>query len=390
MSRKIVSVFLAVLLVIISTLPVYAKTLQEQKQELQDKLNDAKEDKSEITNQKNKILDEISELNADISVYESEIDELNSKIKKLEKSINEKQTEITKLQEESEEKQEALVKRLVAMYEAGQTTYLDMLLTSDSVTNFISNYYMISQLAEADQAVIDSIEEKQQKIEENKKELEEEKEEIDTSKKEIETKNNKLVLAKKSKQTRVNKLTADEKALQTKIDSFNAAIKEANKKIQEEAASSGGYNGSFSGMFSWPVSSTSSWYNYISSYYGKRPSPTAGASSNHGAIDIPISYQPIYAAADGKVTIAKWLSGYGNYIFIDHGNGYYTGYAHLSGYSVKKGQTVKRGQKIGTSGNTGISTGPHLHFEVYKGGTDNKYRVDPLEYTTHPKPLYSL
>ena len=62
----------------------------------------------------------------------------------------------------------------------------------------------------------------------------------------------------------------------------------------------------------------------------------------------------------------------------------------MSAYSVKKGQTVARGQKIGTSGSTGISTGPHLHFEVYKGGTANSYRVDPLIYTTTPKPLYSL
>ena len=75
---------------------------------------------------------------------------------------------------------------------------------------------------------------------------------------------------------------------------------------------------------------------------------------------------------------------------IDHGDGYYTGFGHLSAYNVSEGQTVSRGERIATSGNTGISTGPHLHYEVYIGGTDNSYRVDPLQYTTHPTlyPLY--
>ena len=101
-----------------------------------------------------------------------------------------------------------------------------------------------------------------------------------------------------------------------------------------------------------------------------------------------ISIILIYAPADGKVIIARWLSGYGNYIMIDHGDGYYTGFGHLNSYNVIQGQTVSRGQQIAVSGSTGISTAPHLHYEVYIGGIDNWYRVDPLQYTSHPSLIF--
>jgi len=74
---------------------------------------------------------------------------------------------------------------------------------------------------------------------------------------------------------------------------------------------------------------------------------------------------------------------------IDHGNGYYTAFGHLSGYNVSVGSVVSRGQKIATSGNTGVSTGPHLHYEVYRGGRTKGYRVDPLQYTSHGTLYYT-
>lgn len=394
MKRKIVSTFLAILLIMIMvTLPVFATSAQQKKEELEDKLQDAKDEKAEVTSQKNEVLDEISELNAQISAYENEIEKLNNKIEELEDSIEEKEAEIEKLQKESEEKQEALIQKLVAMYEDGQTTYLDVLLSSDSIVSFISNYYMIEQMAEADQAIIDSIEEKQEQIEKNKKELEENKKEITNSKKEIVSKNNKLTAAKQSKQEKVDSLSKEEKELQKKIDEFNEAIKEAEEEIREEAqntvSSGGGYQGSFEGDLSWPLSSSSSYYNYITSIFGRRDAPTAGASTNHGAVDIAVSYEPVYAPASGKIIIARWLSGYGNYVLIDHGNGYYTGFGHLSSFNVSKGQTVSRGQQVAVSGNTGISTGPHLHYEVHIGGYAQSDRVDPLLYTTHSKLIYA-
>ena len=394
--KKVISIILIIVLLGIYTVPSIAASvseLEDKKDELESKQAEAENKKEEVTAEKNAVLDEISELTAQISKYENEIEELNKKIDNLEESIEDKQEEIKKLEEETKERQELLISRLVAMYEMGQTTYLDVLLSSQDMTTFISNYYRIQEIAEADQAVIDSIIEKQKETETTKQELEKEKKEIDESKQEVETKNNALQVAKSTKQTKVNSLSAEEKKLQETIDAFEAAIKEAQDEIeqarQEAESSGGGYQGGFDGgMFSWPISSSSPLYNYITSVFGYRDSPTAGASSNHGAIDIAVRYVPIYAPADGKVIIARYLSGYGNYVMIDHGDGYYTGFGHLSSFNVSQGQTVSRGQQIAVSGNTGISTGPHLHYEVYIGGTANSYRVDPLQYTSHPSLIY--
>ena len=394
MMKKIISIVLAIMLLCFYTIPSIAATkqeLQEQKEEAQSKKEEAENEKEEVTAEKDSVLDEISELTAQISKYENEIDELNDKIDSLESSISDKEDEIAELEKETKEKQDLLIERLVAMYEKGQTTYLDVLLSSEDITSLISNYYRIEELASADQAVIDSVIAKQEETEEAKQELEKEKNEVDESKQEVEQKNENLQTAKEAKQVKVASLSEKEKELQDTIDEFDAAIKEADKEIKKltqntsSSGGSGGYTGSFKGVLEWPLSYS---YNIITSVFGNRTAPTAGASSNHGAIDIGVRYVPVYAPADGKVIIARALSGYGNYIMIDHGNGYYTGFGHLSAYNVSEGDIVSTGQQIATSGNTGISTGPHLHYEVYIGGTANSYRVDPLQYTSHPSLIY--
>ena len=396
MIKKVVAIIVVFMLMCIYTVPAIAASvseLQDKKEDLENQQQEVEDQKDEVTAQKNAVMDEISELNAQISQLESEIEELNDKIDSLNNSIEEKEDEIAKLEKETKEKQDLLVDRLVAMYEKGQATYLDVLLSSEDMTTFLSSYYRIEEIAEADQAVIDSIIQQQQETEETKQELEKERNEVDESKAEVEKKNQSLQTAKESKQVKVASLSEEERELQEKIDEFEDAIKDAEDEIEAAVAaassSGGGYDGSFEGMFSWPLSSSSYGYNYITSIFGYRTAPTAGASSNHGAVDIAVSeYSPVYAPAAGRVIIARWLSGYGNYVMIDHGNGYYTGFGHLSGFTVSQGETVSRGQQVATSGNTGISTGPHLHYEVYIGGTANSYRVDPLQYTSHPNLIY--
>ena len=395
MIKKVVSIILICLILGVCSVRVIAASvseLQDKQEELKDKQEEVEAQRDDVTEEKESAMEEVVDLTSQIAEYEAEIEELNDKIDSLESSITNTEEEIQKLEKETKEKEELLLQRLVAMYESGQTTYLDALLGAESITAFISKYYMIEEIAEADQTVIDSIKEKQAETENKKQQLVKEKREVDESKEEVEQKNESLQRAKQEKQLKVDELAAKEDELQAQIDEFEAAIQDAQDEIDAAIAaannSGGSYEGSFSGMFDWPVSYSAHNANIITSVFGYRDQPTAGASTNHGAVDIAVRYVPVYAPADGKVIIAKWLSGYGNYVMIDHGDGYYTGFGHLSSFNVSAGQTVSRGQQIATSGNTGISTGPHLHYEVYIGGTDNYYRVDPLQYTSHPSLIY--
>lgn len=133
-----------------------------------------------------------------------------------------------------------------------------------------------------------------------------------------------------------------------------------------------GYNGSAvqgTGNFTWPLGS-----NLVTSEFGNRNAPTAGATSNHQGLDINAHEgDPIWAADGGTVAAAGYNSGYGNYVLIDHGNGYSTLYAHLSTTNVTKGQTVTQGETIGGAGHSGVATGDHLHLEIRQNGQ----QIDP-------------
>ena len=147
------------------------------------------------------------------------------------------------------------------------------------------------------------------------------------------------------------------------------------------------------GQLEWPISTKSTGYNRITSTFGYRDLEVNGNDvSNHKGIDIGVRYVDLWACGKGTVVTATYSTSYGNYIIIDHGGGVATLYAHLSQLSVKKNEQVKAGQLIGVSGNTGWSTGPHLHFELRINGD----RVDPLNtkdksgkyYLSHPSLQY--
>lgn len=384
MKRKIISIFLVG--IILSSIATYsiASSLTEQQSELNEKIDEATEQQQAVQDEKESVLDEIQDIEDQILSYENEIADLENQIAELESNIEEKTAELEKLEAEYNKKDEELQEKLVYIQKYGQISYLDVLLGSDSFMDFLSNSYIVSELTDADNKLMEELSNTQKEVEKTKNELEEEKTNLDNSKKTVEAKNKQLSISREAKQEKVASLSDEEKSIQNDIDEYKAELKRIDEEIRrkaEEAKNDGIYVGDFTGTLSWPLSKNSANYNNITSYFGGREQPVPGASTNHRGIDIGVSIgTPVYAAADGYVLSVSYSSARGLYVLIKHGDNLYTRYQHLSSASVSAGQYVSRGQQIARSGNTGIGSGPHLHFEVltqpYYG-----YEVNPLNYT---------
>ena len=235
--KKIFAKILGGLIIIIFVLQfnvmVYADEitdLQNQQASNEEKLQDAENQKDQITQEKSETLKQVEAIQSEITNYENQINELDNKITDLNNQITEAENQINQKQEDYDSQQELLEKRLVATYEAGETSFLDVLLSSKSLTDLISNYYMISEIAEADMNLMESIENEKKEIEEAKTTLEQSKQDLDTSKAEKESMSVQLQSAKAEKDDYVAHLSSEEQEIQEQIDE----ITEANKALDEE------------------------------------------------------------------------------------------------------------------------------------------------------------
>lgn len=377
------------------TLAASTTDLNNQKEENQNKIEESKEKKEEITAEKNQTVAEVEEISEKISDYESQISELNTKISDLNAKISESEQKLNEAQEDYTKQEELLEARLVATYEAGETSYLDFLLSSDGIIDFISNFYLVSEIATSDAELLDSIQKQKEEIQQAKTDLENDKKELDTSKAQMQSVTTQLQQTKSEKNAKVAQLTEEEQKIQDQIDELNQANKSIDAKIQaaikkaQEASknnSSSGSSGGTSGGGQSAPSSSGFIYPVPSAYSKITTGLYYSSGQYHGAVDFGsagINGQPIYAVADGEVIVSERLSGsYGNYIIIMHNNGRFTLYAHGQDGSrtVSVGDTVRQGQQIMRVGTTGNSTGPHLHFEVRTSPGTYSCRKNPMDY----------
>lgn len=386
---------IVVLLNLLST-SYAASSFSSQKNELNKKIQETKENLNDVNSQKKESQEKVNDLSGQINSYESQISSLEGEIASKTKEANEMQKKLDELEIEREKNQNLLDERLITLYEAGEVSYLDMLLSSSDLTEFISSYYMIETLTAADKELIQKFENDKKQIAEMQEKINASLNEIETNKTKLESVKKELNKAKNKEETKVEELTeqshdleSDVKAYEKKMKELDAKEKEqeralqkkyeeAKKKAEEQNNSAGSNSGSNSGGgvsskgFIRPVKSgkiTAQMY-YSSGKY-------------HGAVDFGVSVgTPVYAAADGIVVTSTWggSDSYGYYVKIKHYNGYYTLYAHASSLVAKVGQEVKQGDLIMYSGNTGNSTGPHLHYEVRKSPGGYNDRVNPMNF----------
>lgn len=374
---RIVCISMIALVLLVGCIGIsYASTtsdLQNQANAIDQKIDQLN---SEIAGKKSEMttaLNQINKLNSQISSVENEISDLQTKITDLGTQIDEKTTTINEQSEKYDIQKELLDKRLIALYEAGDTSYLQLLFASDGLTDFLSRYYTIELLADADQELLKRITDTKAKLEQEKVDLENAKTELEASKKTVVGKKNQLSSSVSEKKTIVNTLSAEEAVLQAELEEFEADKRAIQAELSRLAY---GYTGEVvkaeNSGYICPIPGKSK-RNITTGYYGY---------VGHTGVDFACAGgTPIVAVKAGKVVTSKALvrangtyKSYGEYIVIDHQDGTMTLYAHMQPNSrmVTERQYVSQGQQIGKVGTTGNSTGNHLHFEVrVKGRCQN-------------------
>lgn len=350
-------------------------TLKDQLDQNNKDLKDKQGQVTEIKNEQKTLLSQIANLGTQINKLETQIKALNNQINTCDAEITLTEKEIAEKEAEMEKQYNLLKTRIVAMYESGNISMIDVLLGADSISDFLSKYYMMNEVSNFDNNLLNKMNIQKEEIAKLKSCLEEKKEMLEKNRNDVRTKNTELASSKKVLSTKNTELENDKKALEESID----AILEESQKLTAEIIKLQGTSKYAGGEMAWPLPG----FSTITSSYGMRMHPTLKVYKLHTGVDISgaNSYgKAIVAANSGKVIAAKYNVAYGNMIIIDHGGGITTLYGHASKLVVKTGDIVTRGQIIAYVGTSGYSTGPHLHFEVRKTVNGQVQTVDPMKY----------
>ena len=353
-------------------------TLQEEQKGIQTQLEQSGEQLTEVQDELTENLEQIQKLDEKIEASEEELKTLNEKIDKLSQNIKQLEEKLKIANKNYHKQKKLLESRLITMYESGENEYLDVLLSSASMSDFISGYFLITEIASYDTELLEDVEEKKQIIELADERLTDNMDQLEIMKKNQETNNKILQNVKTMRENYVAKLTEQEKEIQDKIDEYKTQFEQVNKEILEVALSQGFTADYIGGIMEWPVPG----YTKITSPFAMRVHPITGVYKLHTGVDISAPMGANFIAANsGLVTKAYYNGAYGNMVLIDHGGGISTLYAHGSEILVQVGQMVNRGDPVLKVGSTGYSTGPHAHFEVRINGVP----TNPIDYITKSK-----
>ncbi len=340
----------------------YVANAKETQQSLQNKIDNAQEQIDENNEKKENIEDDMNDLESEIAEAEKEVDAL-------ENEVADANARLQQTADDLEESEADLSERLRTMYKSGSMGFIDVILSSEDVSDLMNNFSVVQYIFKNDKDIVSELKDRHAELDEMAKQLQAKQSELNARQEALGESYSQLASAKKE----VNAENAD---LQEQIDQWQADSAAIAAQINNAQQGGGGYQppaGTVSSSgFAWPVPG----HTRVSSEYGWRM--LNGKSDFHLGIDIPApTGTPVVAAKDGMVIATggqHWS--YGNIVIIDHGNGVATAYAHNSSILVSDGQIVKRGQTIALAGNTGNSYGSHCHFEVRING----HTVNPRNY----------
>ena len=349
-----------------------ADAIRKEYQDLQDQINNKRKEMDDLKNQLNNIKNQKANTQQQKNLLDQRNAALQEEINLLEEQIDVTTRSIAANEALEKQQTELFHKQIRSEEEQGTISYWSVLFKATSFSDLVSRIDFINEIVRYNQQVIKNLRDTRQQLADDKAALEEQNESLTASKKELEGEISEsmrllaeYIKTEEGKQAEYDAIKAEEEALDDLMAAAEAKARELG--LNDIAGTVGGYI--------WPCNGI----RWITSMFGGRQSPGGIGSTNHKGVDIgtPMG-TPVLAAKSGTVTWASWNGGYGNCIIISHGNGNSTLYGHLSGYNVSTDQQVTQGQVIGYSGNTGNSTGPHLHFGII----ENNSWIDPLNYLT--------
>ncbi len=354
----------ASLLCMAKPVPTYASSLSDQLQEARDAQAELEKQIEAIQSDKSKALEEKA-------LLDRQNDKLRSEISLLQQQSDETQTRITELTQKEQEQYELFCRQVREEEERGTVSYWSVLFKASSFTDLLARMDFVNEVMDYDRQVISDLQTTRRQLTEDKAALEQQKSEMESS----QTKLQQQVDAASTLIREYEETEAGHQAMLDEAAEDEARIQALIRQQQSGGSSGGGgSSGSNSGVdgYIWPTNNT----RVVTSPYGERWCPFHGYESHNGADIDAARGSAVLAAKSGRVIQAGWNGGYGISVMIAHDDGITTLYGHMDGCSVSVGQTVSQGETIGICGNTGNSSGAHIHYTMYKnGGT-----IDPLPY----------
>lgn len=355
------------------SITVFASSLEDKLSDIQNQMSDQKNKAAEAQQKVESVSDQLRIIQQNLQTVTDEYKSIKNQLNDTEEKIDKNKDVLAKAEEELAARMKILNKRIRDIYENGQISYVDVLFGAKDFNDFMTRMDLLKRIIKHDYDLIIKIQDQRKLILDKKAELERNQAALKELEKAAELKK-KEVEENKAKQEKIlDKMSNDRDTAERAYQELLEASRQVEQMIRQSRyqVSGGKGSGKSTGTMIWPISGP------ITSEFGWRTHPIFGTEKYHSGLDIGGEYGMSVVAADGGVVIyAGWISGYGNAVIIDHGNGVSSLYGHNQSLVVSEGQSVSQGQLIAYCGSTGNSTGPHVHFEVRENGSP----VSPYNY----------
>lgn len=367
------------LFILTTSAPVAAQTpidqLQRQQSDLERKRATVTEQRDRVRRQEKAAQAKLGGIQTHIKATSAQISANEQKLKAANQRLSQLQSDLSKVEAGYQQRQFATIARLKFLQRQQHIQGWAILLQSQNLNEFLDRRYQLQRVYKGDRQTLAALKNQSEKIEKNRRAVSTQKNTVALLTQELLAQKSEFQAQANAQKTNIDRLKQDRSALeaaeeQLSNDSNNIAAL-IQQRMDEQARSRIAVVIPSTGLMGYPTNGP------ITSPFGDRMHPILGYVRFHAGLDFGADYgSPIFAAQSGTVILSGWYGGYGQCVIVDHGNGTTTFYAHTSELYVSEGESVQRGQAIAAIGTSGLSTGPHLHFEVRVGGEP----VNPVNY----------